>query len=118
MTSDRRNDRYLLSNFRRRFGSFMMRSNVDPDLSGFIVGPLPDSRFKVGLGAKGSILLARRQLGALLDKGVGDDNFPPRSEEAQEPVRLRFEGEDLIAFVAELRLVKDPAEVSHTFEEH
>lgn len=43
MTSQRRNDRYLLSKFRRRFGSFMIQSKVDEGLVDFIVDPLEDS---------------------------------------------------------------------------
>ncbi len=75
----------------------MIRSNVDTGLFGFIVSPLPDSRLKVRLGAKGPILLARRGFIAFLDKGVGDNDLPPACEKAQEPVWLRFESEDLIA---------------------
>src|SRR5260370_39704407 len=100
ITSERRKDRYLLSNFRRRFGSFMTRSNVDNDLLGFIISPPPDPRLKVRLGAKCPVLLAGRKFSALLDKGVGDDDLPPCGEEAQEPIRLRLEGEDLIACAA------------------
>src|ERR1700730_1270816 len=84
MTSDRRNDRYLLSNFRRRFGFFMIRSNVVGGLFCFIVGPFLHSRFKVILGTKSSVLLAGWELVAFLDKTVCDDDLPPRGEETKE----------------------------------
>lgn len=53
--------------------------------------------FVILLAFERTVLLARRHLIALLDKGVGDDHLGASEEERQEAVGFRFEGIDRTA---------------------
>src|SRR5258708_18221005 len=94
----------------------MIRSNVDSGLLGLIVSPLSDPCFKIRLGAKGPVFLARREFVAFLDKGIGDYDLPPCCKEAQEPVGLRLEGEYLIPFLCFFATGRKIRSEEHTSE--